>query len=284
MAFIDPIGQYHGQTQQQVSQICHQAELLVNVSGGCWFARPEYEHLTKIFVDTDPGFHQMRIVQEAKMDKEKTGFESVREFFASYDRLFTWGSNINDPKCRIAKTPFHWEPTLPPIVLDSWPVKGIHSTAPYTTVFSWGNNSFSDQEKSKSRGILPFIDLPEKVSQRIVLALGGNAPLDFLRQHGWEVTDAIQTSLDPDGYQSFIQNSKAELGFAKTLYVESLGGWFSDRSACYLASGRPVVAQETGFSKTLPTGNGLFAFRSVGDILAAMKCIERDYPTSLPIG
>ena len=224
--FIDSMGQYYGQTQQQVRKICQQAELLVNVSGGCWFARPEYEHLTKIFVDTDPGFHQMRIVHEAKMDKRKTGFESVRDFFASYDRLFTWGSNINGPTCQIAKTSFHWEPTLPPVVLDSWPVMVAHSTGPYTTLFSWRNNSFSDQEKSKSRGILSFLDLPQKISQRIVLALGGNAPLDLLRQHSWEVTDAIQTSLAPDVYQSFIQNSKAELGFAKSLYVESVGGWF----------------------------------------------------------
>ena len=269
-AYIDYTGGYHGKTREQATDICRKAELMINLSGGCWFTRPEYDGLRKIFIDTDPGFTQQAIAE--------AGEGWYRDFFAAHETLFTFALNIGASTCHLAKTPFTWHPTIQPIALEFWPMVHPPSGAPYTTILSWRIDSFSGMGKGKGGEISQMIDLPSKSPQRILLAIAGRAPTDLLSQHGWELTDAVAATIDPLVYRTFIQSSKAELGFAKAMYVETQSGWFSDRTQCYLASGRPALVRDTGFSKFLPIGEGLLTFTNEHEIICGMEEIERDYP------
>jgi hypothetical protein len=131
--------------------------------------------------------------------------------------------------------------------------------------------------KGKGGDVFRLLDLPEKTEDRILVALSGRAPRDLLAARGWEITDALTATIDTDAYRSFVQASKAELGFAKAMYVETRSGWFSDRTECYLASGRPALVRDTGFGHVLPCGEGLLAFEDERTILDGMQDIDADY-------
>jgi hypothetical protein len=119
--------------------------------------------------------------------------------------------------------------------------------------------------------------VPEQTNERILLAVAGKPPTDLLAEHGWELTDAVQVTIDAGSYRRFIQSSKAELGFAKAMYVETRSGWFSDRTQCYLASGRPALVRETGFSDVLPVGEGLLSFEDAEGILEGIERVASQY-------
>lgn len=268
-AYIDYQGGYHGKSQRQVSEACRGADLMVNLSGGCWFVRPEYEKLPKIFIDTDPGFTQQAIVD--------AGEGWYRDFFAGHDTLFTFALGVGGKQSTLAETPFRWHPTIQPVELDFWPVSPAPPDAPYSTILSWTTDSFPGIKKGKGEEMLRMISLPERTSERILLAVAGHPPRDELFDHGWELTDAVQATIDTAAYRRFIQSSKAELGFAKAMYVETRSGWFSDRTQSYMASGRPALVRETGFSDHLPTGEGLLAFEDTDGIHAGIERIGSDY-------
>lgn len=268
-AYVDYEGGYHGCSREQVADACAGADLMVNLSGGCWFVRPEYEEVPKVFVDTDPGFTQQAIAD--------AGEGWYRDFFAAHDALFTFALGVDGPACTLAPTPFRWHPTIQPVALDLWPVTPPPPAAPFTTILSWTIDSFPGMGKGKGDELLRMIGLPERTAERLLLAIAGQPPTDLLSEHGWELTDAVQATIDTESYRRFIQNSKAELGFAKAMYVETRSGWFSDRTQCYLASGRPALVRETGFSDVLPTGEGLLAFEDVEGILAGLERIAGDY-------
>jgi len=277
-AYIDHTGRYHGKSREKVREICHEAELMVNLSGGCWFARQEFESIRKIFIDTDPGFTQRNILENPGWDpKSMTGFASYSELFSSYNTLFTFALNVNNPNCKIPYTPFHWHPTIQPLALEFWPIVPAPPQAPYTTILSWRNDSFQGMGKGKGGEIYKLINLPSKTSQQILLAISGRPPTNLLTKNGWQITDAVKATIDPIAYRTFIQNSKAELGFAKSMYIETRSGWFSDRTQCYLASGRPALVHDTGFSDFLPCGEGLLKFSNVQEIRAGIYEIEQDY-------
>jgi hypothetical protein len=279
--YVDVKGRYHGKSQAQVAEICAGADLMVNLSGGYWPRRapgtrsvsalfpPEYERLPKIFIDTDPGFTQLAI--------ERAGAGWYRDFFAAHHTLFTFALNVASPECRLVPTPFHWHPTVQPIALDFWPVLPVRDDAPYTTIMSWRTESFRGIGKDKALHLYKMIDLPTKLSRRVLLAIAGQCPVDLLTRHHWDITDGVKASIDASAYRGFIQASRAELGFAKPLYVETRSGWVSDRTICYLASGRPAVVRDTGLSDHLPCGTGLLVFEDENSLLAAMDAIEKDY-------
>src|SRR5262249_5086828 len=133
----------------------------------------------------------------------------------------------------------------------------------------------------KAHSLRPLFDLPTRTDERFAPALaidpGDHADRSALAANGWQVLDPIDAAATPDRYRRFVRGSKAEFGIAKSGYVTSRCGWFSDRSVCYLASGRPVIAQETGFGQFLPTGTGLFAFETSDDVLAAIAALREDY-------
>jgi len=267
-AYVDYTGRYHGKPREAVVAACRDADAMINLSGGYWIARPEYDGMRKIFIDTDPGFTQRAIVE--------TKDAWYRDFFAAHDALFTFALNIGAPGCTIPETPFRWQTTIQPLVLDFWPVVPLPPKAPYTTILSWRVEKIAMSD-SKGPEILRLADVPAKSGQRIVLAIAGQAPVDLLNAKGWQTTDAVAVSIDAETYRTFIQGSRAELGFAKSMYVQTRSGWFSDRTECYLASGRPTVARDTGFGDYIPCGEGLFAFTGEEDLLAAMAAIESDY-------
>ena len=268
-AYVDYQGRYHGKTRAQVAEACRSADLMVNLSGGCWMVRPEYEGLSKIFIDTDPGFTQQAIAD--------AGEGWYRDFFGAHDALFTFALLAEDARCSLPETPFRWHPTIQPVELDFWPVTSAPPDAPFTTILSWTTDSFPGIGKGKDDEILRLIALPERMSERILLAIAGQPPTELLAQHGWELTDAVRATIDAKAYRRFIQSSKAELGFAKAMYVETCSGWFSDRTQCYLASGRPALVRETGFSDVLPAGEGLLSFEDAEGILEGIERIAADY-------
>jgi glycosyltransferase involved in cell wall biosynthesis len=171
------------------------------------------------------------------------------------------------------------------VVLDHWPVASRIEYNALTTVANWrGYGSIEHNGVhygQKAHSMRQFLTLPTLTKEQFLLALsihpGERKDLDALKANGWQLADPAQVARCPKAYQQFIQCSKAEFGVAKSGYVLARCGWFSDRSACYLASGRPVIAQETGFSSYLPTGRGLFAFRTVEDILYAIEEINGSY-------
>src|SRR5207247_1904621 len=178
-----------------------------------------------------------------------------------------------------------WLTSLPPVVLADWlPGNGIETDA-LTTVANF--RSYGSIERAgihygqKVHSLRSVIHLPRRTGERFVLAMhmhrDEGKDIAALTENNWEVVDPDAVAGTPEDYRRFVRGSRAEIGIAKSGYVASRCGWFSDRSACYLASGRPVVAQDTGFSQFVPAGEGLLAFDDEDGAVAAVKAIRRDY-------
>jgi len=267
--YVDYRGRYHGRSREHVAEMCRTADVMVNLSGGCWFARPEYDAVRKVFIDTDPGFTQQGILD--------AGPGWYRDFFASQHALFTFALNVGAPDCTLPRTPpFAWQPTVQPLALDFWPVVPAAADAPYTTILSWRIDNFG-MSRGKGGEILRMLELPGKLRRPVLLALAGQAPTAMLESHGWQTTDAVRATIDPEAYRGFIRRSRGEIGFAKAMYVETRSGWFSDRTQCYLATGRPAVVRDTGFGSVIPCGEGLIAFSDQDGVVAALEAFEADY-------
>src|SRR5262249_27463 len=242
--------------------------LFINLSGGSWFWRDEYAGIPhKVFIDSDPAFTQLAI---AKAEPWYVAF------FKRFDRLFTFGANIGTPASDIPVRDFTWLKTWQPITLDGWGA-GAGGGDGFTAVMTWQIESFADVGGNKDQEFVRFIDLPARTPQRFELAING--PQALLREHGWETVDAMRVSRTPDEYRAFVQGSKAEFGVAKHTYVASRSGWFSDRTECYLAAGRPAVVQDTGWTAHLPAGTGLVGFSTPDEALDGVARVERDYAT-----
>jgi hypothetical protein len=265
-AFVNYDGSYHGRRAEDVRRFCADAELFINLSGGSWFWRDEYARIPrKVFIDSDPVFTQLAIAKAEPW---------YVEFFRGFDRLFTFGSNIGTPASAVPTGPFIWHKTWQPVTLEEWATTsppGEH----FTTVMTWQIESFTDVGGNKDQEFVKFIDLPARTTQPFELAING--PQILLRQHGWSTLDAMRVSRTPWDYRTFIQQSKAEFGVAKHTYVAAHSGWFSDRTECYLASGRPALVQDTGWTAHLPCGEGLLAFSTPEEALAALDTINGHY-------
>ncbi len=185
---------------------------------------------------------------------------------------------------QVPATGHEWIATLPPVVLDHWPVADRVELDAFTTVANFRGYGSIEHDGvrygQKAHSLRPLLGLPRLTGEHFALALDihpDEPDLATLREHGWGILDPRRVAGTPESYASFVRGSKAELGIAKEGYVVSRCGWFSDRSAAYLASGRPVVAQDTGFGEALPTGAGLFAFSDPDGVLAALEAIRFDY-------
>ena len=265
-AFVNYDGGYHGRSHDDVKRYAADADLFINLSGGSWFWRDEYAAIPrKVFVDSDPAFTQLAI---AKAEPWYVAF------FERFDRLFTFGANIGTAASPIPTVTFTWHKTWQPITLDDW-----RTPAPprdrFTTVMSWQIESFTDVGGNKDQEFVKFIDLPSRTPQRFELAING--PQALLREHGWDTVPAMTVSRTPDEYRAFIHGSKAEFGVAKHTYVANRSGWFSDRTECYLASGRPALVQDTGWTAHVPAGEGLLSFSTIGEAVDGIARINADY-------
>jgi hypothetical protein len=267
-SFVNYDGTYHGQSAEAVRRYAAEADLFINLSGGSWFWRDEYARIPrKIFIDSDPAFTQLAIAKAEPW---------YVEFFRRFDRLFTFGSNVGTPASPIPVGEFTWRKTWQPVTLDHWTTPCAPGDR-MSTVMTWQIESFTDVGGNKDLEFVKYIDLPSRTTQRFELAING--PQTLLREHGWDTVAAMGVSRTLWDYREFIQRSKAEFGVAKHTYVATRSGWFSDRTECYLAAGRPALVQDTGWTAHLPSGDGLLAFSTPDEALAGIDRLNSDYPT-----
>lgn len=250
-----------------------EADLLINVSGMLRDERLLEPIPVRAFLDLDPGFNQVW---------HATGTDVGLDL---HTHFVTVGQCLGHDGCPIPDCGKDWIPTLPPVDLEHWPAE---PAAPrhdaFTSVGHWrsyGSIAHGGIDYGqRAHSLRGLIDLPGRTASRFRLALGihpdESADLEALRRHDWELLDPFEVAADPRRYAEFVRGSKAELSVAKSGYVVSRSGWFSDRSACYLASGRPVVAQETGFADFLPTGEGLLAFATAAEAAEAVAAVEAE--------
>jgi hypothetical protein len=259
---------------ENLRKIARSVDLLVNISGMLTDEALTACIPTRIYLDLDPAFNQLwNAVQKLDMR------------FGGHTHFFSIGHAIGDASCSVPTCGLNWQKTFQPIVLEQWPVASRITFNSMTTVGNWrGYGSIEHQGVfygQKAHSLREFLSLPTLTNEKFLLALAihpaETKDLNALAANGWQLVDPAQVANSPQAYQEFIQGSAAEFGIAKSGYVISRCGWFSDRSVCYLASGRPVIAQETGFSKWLPTGEGLFAFQTMAEILAAIEDMRADY-------
>jgi hypothetical protein len=270
-----PDGQCYGMTENQILRLYREADAFLNVTGA---QEMREEHMTcrrRIYVESDPFAAQVQVAQ---------GNAAVIAALAAHDTHFSFGENLGAPDCDVPLERFRWRPTRQPVVLDLWDPLPPAAGAAYTTITTWHNAGKNVSYRgdtyywTKDREFEKFLDLPRRRPVPFELAAGvGEDVRRLLRDHGWRHVDSVGISADPDRYRTYIQRSRGEFTVARDQYVRPYTGWFSDRSVCYLAAGRPVITQETGFSKFLPTGRGLFGFRTMDDILAAVDAVESDY-------
>ena len=264
--FVNYDGSYHGRPREALAGFAADADLFVNLSGGSWFWRDEYARIPrKIFIDSDPAFTQLAIAKAEPW---------YVEFFQRFDRLFTFGANIGTAASPIPLGGFTWHHTWQPVTVADWTPAAVPRDR-FTTVMTWQIESFTDVGGNKDQEFVKFIELPSKTRQKFELAVNG--PQTLLREYGWETVDAMRVSRTPWAYREFIHGSKAEFGVAKHTYVANRTGWFSDRTECYLASGRPALVQDTGWTAHLPSGEGLLAFSTLDDAIAGIDRINADY-------
>ncbi len=267
--YIDFQGGYHGHDVDRWRRVCGDADLFLNLSGGCWFWRDEYRAIPHTaFIDSDPAFTQLSIAK---------GEQWYVEFFARFDTLFTFGANIGTPASPVATGDFHWQHTWQPVCLDQWATPPTTPRQTLTTIMNWRIESFADIGGNKDEEFLNVIDLPSQTSVALEVALSGtDEARRLLERRGWRCRDALAVSHDLDVYRNYIQTSLGELSVAKSTYVRTNSGWFSDRTECYLASGRPAVVQDTGFSAHIDNGEGLIAFRTADEAVAGIEAVIAD--------
>jgi len=277
-----PEGRVYGLSASRLARILEDADGLVNLCGA---TVPSDEHLrvpVRIYLETDPVLPQIEVAQ---------GRQFTIDLLRAHTHHFTFGENVGAPDCSVPVGPFRYLPTRQPVVLDWWTpghLGGDGASRPagrFTTIASWqqsGKDIAWNGETytwSKHFEFLKLIDLPRQTPDAIELALAGvdRDAVNLLTSKGWAVVDALDLSRDILPYRRYIRGSRCEFTVAKDQNIRLRSGWFSDRSACYLAAGRPVITQETGFSKALPTGEGLFSFVRLKDVLSAMDTIRSDY-------
>lgn len=272
----------YGYDEKQLLEIAAAADLLFNISGHLGPGPLRSAPRRRIYVDLDPGFTQ---VWHADQGLDFT--------VAGHDSHVTVGQNIGRPGCRVPTAGIEWIPTLPPVLLNEWPVVPPPSgPLTFTTVATWrspyGSLTIDGREMSlKHHQFRRFATLPERVEGvEMELALdihpGDAADLELLREHGWRVVDPREVAATPAAFRDYVRQSGAEFSVAQGVYVEAVTGWFSDRTAAYLASGRPAVVQDAGCGATLSTGGlqsrpAVVAFDDLETAVAGIEAVRDDH-------
>ncbi len=271
-------GRSYGLSAGQLARLYDSTRWIINLHGG---TLPLPEHCATnrlVFLETDPVEVQVQLSE---------GDPQAIEFLDRHCAYFTFGENYGGADCLLPVSDrYDFRPTRQPVVLDFWRGQPEPPGPMFTTIGNWRQPerelvlAGETYTWSKHHEFLKFLDLPSRVDQGFELALSKYDESDraMLQSRGWSVRHALDFSTDLDEYRSYIASSRGEFTVAKDQNVRLRSGWFSDRSATYLASGRPVVTQETGFGGLLPTGAGLFAFSTIEDIIEAVGAINADYP------
>ena len=264
-----------GMPVAELLDLAESADLLVNITGHLTH-QPLLRRLRrKAYVDLDPGYTQFW---------HAAGDPGAH--LAGHDLYFTVGENIGRPICSIPTGDITWRPVRQPVLLEHWRVSAEGDPDRFTTIASWRGPYGRVEHEGRTFGLKAhefrkFIELPRRAAQTFELALdihpADSKDLDLLRRHGWQVVDPKEVAPDPVAFRRYVQASGAEFSVAQGIYVETNSGWFSDRTVRYLASGKPALVQDTGFSRFLPTGSGLVPFRTPDEAVAGAAAIMRDY-------
>lgn len=286
-------GEWFGLSGQKAKHLFAEADAVFNVAGATRFRDTQLIADRLVYFGTDPVYHEIMFAD---------GDEETRKLIEDHDDFVTYGENIGNPDCPIPPLPRLRAKTRQPVLLDLWQ-SGPPSKREFTTVGNWQQEGREVEYRgefyhwSKDREFLKFIDLPKHIDQPIELAMNladtktirhGDGEVvralgvttdarHTLEANGWRLANSNAFTTDPWSYRDYVRGSRGEFTVARDLHVRLRSGWFSERSACYLAAGRPVITQDTGFGSVLPTGDGLFAFNTMDEILAAFESINSDY-------
>ena len=270
-------GKFHGAGEKVAREWLRHGDLLVNVSSAGWLRDYDLRVGHRMFIDGDPMFCQIGL-----LDGSNPLYAGrLRE----HDSHFTFGLSVGQPDCPVPVDGITWRPTVQPVAIDQWPVTPVSADAPWTTVMNWASYKPKVWEGrtygQKNLEFNRFRDLPSKTNVPLRLAMGlgvdGLRPAEELRKLGWDLVEPQEAVPDHRAYRSFLTNSRGEWSVAKQGYVEGKTGWFSCRTACYLAAGRPAVVQETGWSRHIPSGRGVLPFTTVEEAAEGLARVTRNY-------
>jgi len=256
-------------------ELAESADALINISGHLAIKALLERFRNKVFLDIDPGFTQ---------SWHASGNAAAR--LEGHNWYYTIGQNIGQSDCPIPAGGLRWRHTLPPVVIGDWPVTPTDGPLRFTTVANWrgpyGPIPFNGRTLGvKAHEFRKVMELPGLLPSIFELALaihaGDDRDRETLESAGWRINDPLQAAATPARFWRFVQASGAEFSAAQSVYVETRSGWFSDRSTRYLASGKPVLVQDTGFSRYLPTGKGIVSFSTLDEAIAGARSIANDY-------
>lgn len=265
--YLTEDGAAHGTTRADLAQACRECDAYLNLSNINYIDEIQLCR-RRALIDTDPVFTQL----------SRFGLGGP---WPTYHTLFTYGENVHRAGCDMPSGGAEWIPTRQPVVMDLWKPGPPDAGAPFTTVMNW--SAFGDREVDgrvygqKDRQFAAFFDLPRRSERPMEIAV--NVPPDVrqgLSEGGWRIVNPLEVSREAHVFQAFLNRSAGEFCVAKHAYVSTRCGWFSDRTTGYLASGRPAVVEDTGFSDFLPVGEGLFAFRHRDEAIRALSAIAQD--------
>ena len=267
----------YGLSEGEFSRLFRDAEVIINLTGATVLKEEHMQVPVRVYLETDPVLPQIEVA---------LGRTFTIDQLNNHTHHFTYGENLGSPDCRVPVGPYRYQPTRQPVILDWWksPDANPAPNGVFTTIASWQQTAKDIEWNgevytwSKHHQLLRLIDLPRRTSQPIELALaGGEDQRATLTSHGWRLRDAVSLSRDILPYRAYIHRSRGEFTVAKDQYARLRSGWFSDRSACYLAAGKPVVIQDTGLAGLFPTGRGLLPFTTLEDVVEAIDAINTDY-------
>jgi len=270
-------GKFHGAGEKVAREWLRHGDLLVNVSSAGWLRDYDLRVGHRMFIDGDPMFCQIGLLDGSN--------PLYAGRLRDHDSHFTFGLSVGQTDCPVPVDGITWRPTVQPIALDQWPVTPVSNDAPWTTVMNWASYKPKVWEGrtygQKNLEFNRFRDLPSKTNVPLRLAMGlgvdGQRPAQELRQLGWDLVEPQEVVPDHSSYCSFLTSSRGEWSVAKHGYVEGKTGWFSCRTACYLAAGRPAVVQETGWSRHLPSDRGVLPFTTVEEAAEGLGKVTRNY-------
>jgi hypothetical protein len=281
---VEQDGRIFGLSESKFSEVFQRADVLVNVTASTELHEEQLEVPVRVYLQTDPGAKEIQVAK---------GDPATIALLRAHTHFFNFAENLDAPDCRLPSAPFSYHLTRQPIVLEWFtPPDGISSNGNrpalplrFTTVGNWKQTGFDVEWNgelytwSKHLEFLKFIELPRRLGHPVEMALSceDEEAKRLLASYGWKVIDALPLTTDILPYRDYVLSSDGEFTVAKDQNVRLRTGWFSERSASYLTAGKPVITQDTGFGRVLPTGEGLFAFNAMDDIVAAFEAIRSDY-------
>jgi hypothetical protein len=265
----EPVGLGRATVRERVRD----ADLLLDVMGYLGDAELLARARRRVFLDIDPGFGQMWRAL------------GLCDLFAGHDAFVTVGTRVGRDDCRVPTCGLPWITTLPPVVLDEWP-RSYQAGDRFTSVGSWRGPWAPVEFEGERYGLRAhelrrFAAVPHESGLPFELALdidpADAADVSRLRAYGWRLSDPRVVAGTPEDYRSYVRASRGEFGIAKGMYVRARTGWVSDRTACYLASGRPAIVQDTGFGAALETGAGLLTFQTLEQAVDAVHEVDENW-------